>query len=110
MRESREQTDARAVGLSIKELTPGTDSPPGHSNEQGWALLGLILALAIMGIVMASAVAPNVITSVRREKEAEMIYRGEQMAKAIARYYNGGRLGGIQLFVPPPYGYLTELK
>src|SRR5262249_29885813 len=39
-----------------------------------------------------------------------LIYRGEQMAEGIARYYNRGQLGQLQLLVPPPYGYLTELK
>lgn len=78
-------------------------------NEGGWALLGLILALTILSIMMAAAV-PDVQTQVRREKEEEMIYRGMQMAEAIARYYNRGRLGYLQINVPPPYGYLTDLK
>jgi type II secretory pathway pseudopilin PulG len=81
-----------------------------RAGEQGWALLGLLLALTIMAMVLASAVVPNVQMSVVREKENEMMYRGEQMARAIARYYNQGRLGEIQIFRPPPYGYLTELK
>src|SRR5437868_13730821 len=32
------------------------------------------------------------------------------MAKAIARYYGGRVLRPLQLQVPPPYGYLNELK
>ena len=31
------------------------------------------------------------------------------MAEGIARYYNGDRLGPINLTVAPPWGYLTEL-
>lgn len=83
--------------------------PDSREGEQGWALLGVLLALAVIAIVMASAVVPNVKISVQREKEAELIYRGEQMAKAIARYYNAGRLGYVRILAPPPYGYLTDL-
>jgi hypothetical protein len=82
----------------------------GSRGEGGWALLGLLLALGVMSIVMASAIVPNVKVQVQRDKEAETLYRGDQMARGIARYYNGGALAGIQLVVPPPYGYLTELK
>jgi type II secretory pathway pseudopilin PulG len=81
-----------------------------RAGEKGWALLGLLLALTIMSIVMVSAITPNVTAQVQREKEEEMIYRGEQISVAIARYYNNGGLNGIQLMAPPPYGYLTELK
>jgi type II secretory pathway pseudopilin PulG len=80
-----------------------------RSGEQGWALLGLLLALGVMSIVLASSIVPNVQMAVQRDKEIEMIYRGEQVAEGIARYYNGGRLSGILLLQRPPYGYLTEL-
>jgi uncharacterized membrane protein YgcG len=88
-------------------LTPERDTRAG---ERGWALLGLILALAIMGI-MLGALVPNVQFQVRRDKEAELLYRGDQMAKAIARYYNNGRLGVINIRqCPQPRGCLTELQ
>lgn len=80
-----------------------------RSGEQGWALLGLLLALGVMSIVLASSIVPNVQMQVQRDKEIETIYRGEQMAEGIARYYNGGALRGIQLQQRPPWGYLTEL-
>jgi type II secretory pathway pseudopilin PulG len=81
-----------------------------RSGEQGWALLGLLLALGVMSIVLASSIVPNVQMQVQRDKEIETIYRGEQMAEGIARYYNGGALRGIQLQQRPPWGYLTELE
>jgi len=81
-----------------------------NSSEQGWALLGLLLALGIMSIMLVSTVVPNVQMAVQRDKEVEMVYRGEQMAAGIARYYGRGNLTGIQLLAPPPYGYLTELS
>lgn len=79
-------------------------------DERGYALLSLLLALSIIGFYLASSVAPNVVKSVQRSKEMELNYRGNQMAKAIARYYGGRVLRPLQLQVPPPYGYLTELK
>jgi type II secretory pathway pseudopilin PulG len=83
-----------------------------RSGEEGWALLGLLLALSVMSIFLVSSVAPNVKMQVQREKEDEMVYRGNQMAKAIARYYGNGRIppSGLQVRVPPPFGYLTEMK
>ncbi|MCI0490763.1 MAG: hypothetical protein L0229_29565 [Blastocatellia bacterium] len=79
-------------------------------SERGWALLGLILALGIMSMVLVSTVVPSVRFQVQRDKEAEMMYRGEQMAEAIARYYNRGRLTILNFRTPPPpYGYLLEL-
>jgi hypothetical protein len=81
-----------------------------RSGEQGWALLGLMLALSVMAIVLASAVVPNVKVQVQRDKELEMMYRGEQMARGIARYYGRGNLIPLQLMVPPEYGYLTDMK
>src|SRR3954469_11508574 len=81
-----------------------------RDGERGYALLGLLLALSIIAIYLVSSVAPNVKMDVQRSKEAEMIYRGNQMAKAIARYYGRRALRPLQLQVPPEYGYLTELK
>jgi|ERR1041384_3376425 type II secretory pathway pseudopilin PulG len=78
--------------------------------EGGWALLGLLMALAVMSIFLVSAIVPNVQKEVQREKEAEMLYRGQQMAEGIARYYNRGRLAAINILMPPtPLPYLTEL-
>ena len=85
-----------------------TSLESNRDGERGWALLGLILALSIMAITLSSVVVPNVKTQVQRDKETEMMYRGEQMARAIARYYGRGNLIPLQLMVPPEYGYLTD--
>lgn len=82
----------------------------GRGGERGWAMLGLLLALTIMSIVMASAIVPNVTKQVQRDKEEELYFRGQQMAEAVARYYGNGSLRSLQLLVPPAYGYLTELE
>jgi type II secretory pathway pseudopilin PulG len=54
--------------------------------EAGYTLLLVIFLVASMIIVAASA-APNVLTQGRREKEKEMIWRGEQYERAIGLYY-----------------------
>lgn len=94
--------------------TPPLESPPAArrppDGERGYALLGLILTLAIMSIYLVSSVVPSVKMSVQRSKEEELIYRGNQIAKAIARYYGRRFLRPLQLRQPPEYGYLTELK
>src|SRR5690349_17743837 len=90
------------------------DQPPLNrapvAGERGYALLSLLLALSIISIYLVSSVVPNVKLSVQRVKEQEMIYRGNQMAKAIARYYGNGRVMALNMLGPPQYGYLTELK
>ena len=89
-----------------KEFLMARSSRPG---EQGWALLGLLLALMVMSIFLVSAIIPDVQKQVLREKEAEMLYRGQQMAEGIARYYSNGALQPLryQLLLARP---LTELQ
>jgi type II secretory pathway pseudopilin PulG len=90
------------------EPSDGRSAEP--SGESGWALLGLLLALAVMSIFLTSAVVPNVQKEVQRDKEMEMLYRGQQMAEGIARYYGRGRLAPLNILAPPaPLPYLTEL-
>ncbi|HLF84249.1 MAG TPA: hypothetical protein VI837_08755 [Blastocatellia bacterium] len=93
--------------LPFTRVQRNADSP--RSSEDGWALLGLLLALGVMSIVLASSIVPNVQMQVQRDREIEMMYRGEQVAEGIARYYNGGALRPLQLQQRPIYGYLTEL-
>lgn len=93
-----------------RRLTAKSES--SRSGERGWALLGLMLALSVMSIFLVSAIVPNVQLQVQRDKEAEMVYRGEQMALGIARYYSGrNRLLPLQipLILTPVLGPL-ELK
>ena len=99
-------------------LAPGRGPVTRHKSarrnegvESGWALLGMILALMVLGVLLVSAV-PSVRFAVQRDKEEEMKYRGEQMAEAIGRYYNSGQRGAPQLLAPPTRfgGYLLELK
>jgi type II secretory pathway pseudopilin PulG len=81
-----------------------------RSSESGWALIGLLMALGVMSIFLTSAIIPNIQKEVQRDKEAELMYRGQQMAEGIARYYGRGRLVPLNILMPPtPLPYLTEL-
>ncbi|HEX8087834.1 MAG TPA: hypothetical protein VF762_03215, partial [Blastocatellia bacterium] len=65
---------------SIREVSlEANASVNDRAGEKGWALLGLLLALTIMSMVLASAITPNIAAQVQRSKEDEMIYRGNKM-------------------------------
>ena len=57
----------------------------GWNTDAGYAMAGLIVAIAILGIVM-SMLMPTWRTWARREKETELIFRGEQYMRAIELY------------------------
>ncbi len=100
----------RCPGKRGRKAVPRIDLRTEQA-ESGWALLGLIMALMVLGVLLVSAV-PSVRFAVQRDKEAEMIYRGEQVAEAIGRYYNSGQKGAPQLLVPPARfgGFLLDLR
>jgi type II secretory pathway pseudopilin PulG len=50
--------------------------------EQGYLMVALLVALSVMAIMMGAAL-PAWHTLAQREKEAELIFRGEQYARAI---------------------------
>ena len=55
----------------------------------GFTYIGLLIAVAIMGIMLSAAGTVWSITS-QREKEAELIFIGHQVRGAISRYYSAG--------------------
>ncbi|HEX3372073.1 MAG TPA: type II secretion system protein, partial [Candidatus Acidoferrales bacterium] len=67
-------------------LRPDVRPRAAGSREAGFTLLMVVFLVAIMSIT-ALAVAPNLLTEGRREKEADMIWRGEQYQRAILLYY-----------------------
>jgi type II secretory pathway pseudopilin PulG len=61
----------------------------------------LLVSLAVMGILMSVAM-PAWKTAVQREKEAELVFRGEQYARAIGLYqrkFAGGFPASIDMLV-----------
>ncbi len=57
------------------------------TQESGYALLVVMFFLAIL-VVSLSAVTHATLTEARREKEAEMIWRGQQYARGVRLYYS----------------------
>ena len=71
-------------------LRPGTTEPASTESrclcaERGYAMAGLLVAIGVMGILMSAAL-PVWRTYMQREKEAELLFRGEQYVRAIDLY------------------------
>ena len=56
-----------------------------RENDRGYAMAALLVGLAIMAVLMSVAL-PAWRHLARREKEAELAFRGEQYARAIALF------------------------
>jgi type II secretory pathway pseudopilin PulG len=57
--------------------------------ERGFTYLGVLALLMVAGIVMTGA-ARSWSTTTKREKEAELLFRGDQIRRAIASYAAAG--------------------
>ena len=57
----------------------------GQGAERGYAMAALLVSLAVMSVLM-SAILPAWRQQAQREKEAELVFRGEQYARAIALF------------------------
>jgi type II secretory pathway pseudopilin PulG len=53
--------------------------------ERGYAMAALLVAMSVMAIVLSTAM-PVFQTAARREREAELVFRGEQYARAIGLF------------------------
>jgi type II secretory pathway pseudopilin PulG len=58
----------------------------GRKSERGYILLSVLLVVTVMLIALGAAVLPMK-TRIRREKELELVHRGEQYTRAIQLYY-----------------------
>jgi len=82
MMERRKVRGTRGEGVQERE------------GEQGFMLLGLIVAIAIV-LLMLSVAAPRVAFELRREREQESARRADQYVRAIRKYYvKNGRYPG----------------
>ncbi|MGB8494538.1 MAG: hypothetical protein WCE53_09085 [Candidatus Acidiferrum sp.] len=57
-----------------------------NPGQRGYALLLVMFFMALL-VLTTITVAPNVLTDGRREKEKEMVWRGNQYVRGIRRYY-----------------------
>lgn len=55
-------------------------------SQDGYVLLAILFALTLL-VIALSAAAPRAAKAIQRQKEAELIRRGEQYALAIRRFY-----------------------
>jgi len=72
----------------------------GQRGEKGYALVGL-MAVMMFALILTTTAAPTLQREMQREKEEEMLWRGQQVVVAINRYKNS--IGRGQL-------YPTDLK
>ena len=83
----------------------GLPSGPDRGAERGYAMAALLIALAIMAILLTIAM-PVWRHEARREKEAELVFRGEQYARAIALFKF--KNANIPNAVPPSIDFLVQ--
>ncbi len=57
-----------------------------HHSERGYALLMVVFLVTLL-LISVVAVAPNILTEGKREKEKEMVWRGKQYARGVKLYY-----------------------
>ena len=59
------------------------------SRQSGFTYIGLLFAIVILGITLSSV---GVVwsTQIRRDREAELLYVGDQIRTAIGHYRNSG--------------------
>jgi competence protein ComGC len=62
------------------------ESVRSRAAARGYALLALMAAMTVMGILIAGYV-PHLARQMQREREEEMLFRGQQIVDAIARYF-----------------------
>jgi len=60
--------------------------PVARRKDAGYALLMVIFMVASM-ILVAAVVTPRLLTEGRREKEAELVWRGKQYVRAVKLFY-----------------------
>jgi type II secretory pathway pseudopilin PulG len=87
-------------------MTPETLAPvpAAQTSEAGYAMAALLVSLAIMGILMSVAL-PSYRHQMQREREAELVFRGEQYARSIGLFQR--KFAGA---FPPSIDVLVQQK
>ena len=75
----------------------------GQGNQRGYAMAALLVGIGVMMLLMSVAM-PVWRTQAQREKEAELVFRGEQIARAINLYTR--KMGGGNF--PPNIDVLVQ--
>ncbi|WP_433973499.1 type II secretion system protein [Tunturiibacter lichenicola] len=82
----------RHRGFDSRRYCGRADKTCGANSEQGFMLVGLIVAIFFILLVLSIA-APKVSKELQREREVEAVHRGNQYVRAIQLY---GRKNGAQ--------------
>lgn len=75
--------------------------------EEGYTLVALLALMTVLAL-FAAAAAPSIRHQAQREREVEAIFRGEQVATAIRRYYSYRRYGAGDASLPTSMDQLLE--
>jgi type II secretory pathway pseudopilin PulG len=67
-------------------MRPLTNKRAARNSESGYALLMMMFFLALL-VLSTVVAAPTVLSSIQREREAEMVWRGRQYVRGIRLYY-----------------------
>jgi type II secretory pathway pseudopilin PulG len=86
--------------IGMRAVKPYSGEPAPR--ELGYAMAGLLVAIAVMGLLLSLAM-PTWENLIKREKEAELVFRGGQYARAITLY--GEQFAGA---FPPNIETLVE--
>jgi type II secretory pathway pseudopilin PulG len=70
---------------TLNILIPMHLAGQGEINQRGYAMAALIVGLAVMAVLMTAAM-PVWKHAAQREKEEELVFRGEQIAHAIGMF------------------------
>ncbi len=82
-------------------------SPAGKTQNSQRGFSYAVLLIAIIVIALAAEVAVQTTATVmKREREAELLYRGDQYRRAIKSYYESG--AGIKRYPPALEDLLTD--
>jgi type II secretory pathway pseudopilin PulG len=77
----------------------------GQDGQRGYAMAALLVAVAVMAVLMSVAL-PAWRHQAQREKEAELVFRGEQWVRAIQQYQ---RKNGPGVY-PPSIDVLVQQR
>jgi type II secretory pathway pseudopilin PulG len=60
---------------------------PGQRTQKGYMLLAVMIMVTLM-LIALSAEAPRIAQQIQREKEEELVHRGQEYARAIKKFYH----------------------
>src|SRR5215471_11913685 len=71
----------------VNQIRRNTNKRTGlrKRNEKGYAMVGL-MAVMMFALILTAATAPTLRQETQREKEEEMLWRGQQVAYALKRF------------------------